>query len=463
MTDNLILKVDSYKFCHSKCLPPGTEYISSYIESRGGRFEKTVWFGLQMYLKSYLQKPIARHDIDEAEEVVTAHGLPFNRAGWELILDKHGGFLPLRIKAAPEGSVIDTHNVLLTAENTDSCLPWLTGFVETSLMRGVWYPTTVATVSYYAKLAILDALNKSSDDPDGQIPFKLHDFGARGNFSGEGAAIAGAAHLVNFLGTDTLEGVMAARRYYGEPMAGFSVNASEHSVICAWGQEREVDAYRNMLTQFAKPGSIVAVVSDSYDLYNAVSNIWGGVLKETVEQSGATVVIRPDSGVVTVVPVDVVRLLSEKFGFTVNSKGYKVLPSCVRVIQGDGISIDTIPVILNNLLLLGFSADNICFGMGAGLHAKCDRDTKKFAMKASAISSNGVWKGISKNPLTDPGKRSRAGRLVLIQNKAGEYQTVPLEGNAGRDCLHTVYDNGRLLNQTTFAAVRELANRAMVR
>jgi nicotinamide phosphoribosyltransferase len=454
---NLILAGDSYKASHFKMLPDGTRYVYSYIESRGGKYDRTVFFGLQMFLMGVLGKPITAEMIDEAEAFLTAHGEPFNRAGWEIILREHKGFLPLSIRAVPEGRVVPVHNVLATVQNLDPRLPWLTSYIETGLLRAIWYGTTVATQSWHIKQIIKAALDRTSDDPTGQLPFKLHDFGARGVSSAESAAIGGAAHLVNFMGSDTMEGVIAARRYYGEPMAGFSIPAAEHSTVTAWGRDGETSAYRRMLDAFAKPGAIVAVVSDSYDLDNAVRNIWGGSLMQQIKDSGATLVVRPDSGNPTVVPVQTVEALAEKFGTTVNGKGFKVLPSCVRVIQGDGINEDSIRTIITNLEAKGFSVDNVAFGMGGALLQQVNRDTQKFAMKASAVNVNGVWRDIYKAPAGDPSKRSKAGRLCLVREE-GEYMTVPAEGHQWRDQLVEVWREGELRSDWTFAEVRERSN-----
>lgn len=456
---NILLNTDSYKASHAFQYPPGTKYVYSYIESRGGKFDRTVFFGLQMYLKEYLSKPITQAMIDEAADFWAAHGEPFNKDGWEYILNHHNGYLPVEVKAVPEGLVVPVHNVLCTVVNTDPECFWLTTFVETSILRAIWYANTVATLSWQAKKFIRYALEKSSDDVEGQLPFKLHDFGARGVSSNESAAIGGAAHLVNFMGTDTVVGVLAARRYYGAHMAGFSIPAAEHSTITSWGRENESKAYANMLKQFARPGSLVAVVSDSYDIMNAAGNIWGGELKQAVIDSGATVVIRPDSGDPLTVPVDVIERLGEKFGYTINKKGYKVLPSCIRVIQGDGITIDSLPIILDNLLNRGWSADNIAFGMGGGLLQMVNRDTQKFAMKCSAMYINGEWHDVYKDPVTDTGKRSKKGRLVLTREN-GKWETVRANtGHDWADNLATVFMNGKILKEYTFDEIREASNR----
>ena len=293
--DNLILNTDSYKASHWLQYPPGTDASFFYVESRGGVHEQVLFFGLQAILKAYFSASISHADVDEARDVFAAHGEPFNETGWRRIVDVHGGRLPLRIRAVPEGHVVPIHQALVTIESTDAEAYWLPSYMETLLLR-LWYPVTVATISWQAKQTIRDYLQRTSDDPEGQLPFKLHDFGARGVSSEESAGIGGMAHLVNFMGTDTLSAIRYARAYYDEPMAGYSIPASEHSTITAWGQEGEVDAYRNMLRQFGGPGKIFACVADSYDIYHAVENLFGSVLKEEIVASQGIVVVRPDSG-----------------------------------------------------------------------------------------------------------------------------------------------------------------------
>jgi nicotinamide phosphoribosyltransferase len=331
------------------------------------------------------------------------------------------------------------------------------------MLRAIWYPTTVATLSWHAKQIILAALNKSSDDPEAGLPFKLHDFGARGVSSKESAGLGGAAHLVNFMGTDTATGLLYARRFYGEAMAGFSIPAAEHSTMTSWGREGEADAYSNMITQFGKPGSLVAVVSDSWDIMNAVNNIWGSQLREQVLDSGATLVVRPDSGDPVKVPIDVIEALGERFGFTENSKGYRVLHPAVRVIQGDGMNINSIKTLFENLLARGWSADNIAVGMGGQLLQGVTRDTLKWAMKCSAACIAGEWRDVYKDPITDQGKKSKKGRLSLIHSVGlgnSSYVTVRQEALAPgqQDLLDTVYENGQLLVDHRFADVRARSN-----
>ena len=457
----LVLNTDSYKASHWLQYPPETTTVFSYVEARGGTLPYTVFFGLQALLKEYFTKPVTAADVVLAAEVCTAHGVPFHRDCWQHIVDVHGGRLPVRIRAVPEGTVVPVGHALVTVENTDPACYWLTSFLETALLR-VWYPTTVASHSYATRRIIAGALDRSGS-PEG-IAFKLHDFGARGVSSLESAMLGGMAHLVNFQGTDTMTALLGARVYYGEPMAGFSIPAAEHSTITSWGRDGELDAYRNMLKQFAKPGALLAVVSDSYDLDEAVTKLWGGALRDEVIASGATVVIRPDSGDPTTIVLRTVQSLDARFGSDVNAKGFKVLRH-VRVIQGDGITRQSIASILTALEGAGYSADNVAFGQGGALLQQVNRDTLGFAMKASAAEVGGQWRDVFKAPVTDLAKRSKAGRLTLLR-RGDAFATIRLDvpgyqealAEGATDVLRTVFEDGHLLVDDSFAAIRARAN-----
>lgn len=454
---NFCLNTDSYKASHYLQYPPNTTHLSAYIESRGGEYENALFFGLQIFLKEYLSRPITQQNIDEAESVLTAHGLPFNRAGWQYILDRHQGFLPLRIEAIPEGMVLPIRHCMVQVINTDPACYWLTTYIETALLRAVWYPTTVATRSWYCRQIIKEYLDKTADSC-ATLPFKMHDFGSRGASSLETAAIGGLAHLVNFQGTDTIYGLIAARDYYHEPMAGVSMPAAEHSTIITWGREHEVDAYANMLDQFSGPNKMVAVVSDSYNIFEAVEHLWGTQLKERVMSSGGTIIIRPDSGNPVKVVCKTLEILMEKFSYTVNSKGYRLLPPYLRLIQGDGISYATIKAILAEMAANKLSADNVAFGIGAELLQKLNRDTMEFAMKVSAVNINGVWHEVFKDPITGLEKRSKKGRLALIKT-GNVYQTIKLsELGSATNLLQPVFENGKILLNWDLTTIRNRAN-----
>lgn len=450
-TEDIIMMTDSYKVGHYPQYPPRTNKVFSFFESRGGRYPDALFFGLQYLIKKYfVGQVVTREAIDEADEIFAQHfGNPvlFNRQGWEYILNEYGGRLPISIRAVDEGSVIPVSNVLVTVENTDPRLYWLTNYVETLLVQ-LWYPITVATQSYYMKKEILQYLEKTGD-PAG-IDFKLHDFGYRGSTTVESAGIGGLAHLVNFKGTDTLEAIMFARKYYHEKMAGFSIPASEHSTITSWGRNGEVDAYENMLTQY--PHGPVAVVSDSFDIFKACDEMWGGKLKDKVLNRDGVLVIRPDSGDPLIVLPKIMQILGKRFGYTQNEKGYKVLCPKVRVIQGDGIDHESVGLILGALCENGWSADNIVFGSGGGLLQKINRDTQKFAFKCSAVEIDGEWQDVIKDPVTDQGKRSKAGRIGLSLNN-GKYQTA-INIKPEDNLLREVFKNGELLAEHTLEEIR---------
>jgi nicotinamide phosphoribosyltransferase len=455
MRYNLILDTDSYKASHWLQYPPGTTAMFSYLESRGGKYAQTVFFGLQYILKKYLAQPVELWMVEEAKQFFQAHGEPFNEEGWRYIAEDLNGRLPIRIRAVAEGSVVPVQNALMTIESTDPKTFWLVSWLETLLLR-VWYPTTVATQSWHLRQIIFDYLQKTADVPEAEIGFKLHDFGARGVSSCESSGIGGMAHLVSFQGSDTVQGVLYANHYYRHPMAAYSIPAAEHSTITAWQREGEVAAYQNMLDQFAKPGRLVAVVSDSYDIWHAVDKLWGEQLRQQVIDSGATLVIRPDSGDPAAVVGKVLEILDQRFGSILNSKGYKVLQH-VRVIQGDGVNEQSLVEILATVEKRGFSITNVAFGMGGALLQKLNRDTQKFAVKCSQVVVDGEEISVYKDPVTDPGKRSKRGRLDLVQT-TGTYQTVAeTEETRALSKLETVYENGFLTKEYSFDEVRNQA------
>lgn len=453
-THNLILNTDSYKLSHFLQYPPGTQVVNSYIEPRGGELKDVVFFGLQAFLKDYLTRPITRADVDEAEALAQTHLGLFNRAGWDRIVEQHLGHVPVEIEAVAEGMVLPTRVPLVQIRNTDPELHWLPSYLETALLRGVWYPSTVASLSFACKLELKRYLDDTSDDPAAVLPFQLHDFGARGATTDEAAGLGGAGHLLNFLGTDTLAALLVARRHYREPMAGFSIPASEHSTMTTWGRANEAAAYRNMIERFAGPRKIFAFVVDSYDLWNAVDCIVGEELKTLIENTGGRVVIRPDSGDPIAVLPRVIEHLMLRFGFRVNDRGYRVLPDFIRVIQGDGVNLESLPRILEALKLRGLATENAAFGMGGGLLQKLDRDTMKWAMKASEAVVNGQARDVYKDPVTDPAKRSKPGRWAVVATASG-YEGVRIEQLQGRDnLLRPVFRNGQLLVDEDFASIR---------
>lgn len=498
---NFILRTDSYKLTHWMIYPKGTKKVYSYLESRGGKFEKTVFFELQYYVMEYLEKTtVTKEDVLEAKLFSYAHfgtDKYFNYDGWMYIVNELNGKIPVEIKAVKEGTLVPTSNVLMTIVNTDDRCPWITNVIETLLMK-LWYPITVATNSFYRKLDIAERIYISNDGDLSSLPFKLHDFGYRGVSSEESAGIGGAAHLTSFMGTDTIRGIVFAHNYYKSGVCGYSVLATEHSVATSYTRYNEEGYFLSVLdnTPEDKIGSIVCDTYNSYKFVRTMSEKY----KERIlaRSSSGSIVYRPDSGD----PVDVnagkgvmedgnhyeyipsgsmfnkkvpitrdeylglMGILWEVFGdrgTIVN--GYKLLPPQVRLLQGDGINDETIREILDALIADGYSADNMVFGSVGALIQKFDRDTCKFAIKASfaIITVDGVdeYRDLVKDPYTGSGKKSKPGVLKLV--KDGEsFKTLSSvnvskeEFDAAEDCLETVYLNGKLTRHQNFDNVREI-------
>jgi nicotinamide phosphoribosyltransferase len=461
---NIILNTDSYKHSHHVLYPPGTEYVSSYIEARGGPYPAHLFVGLQAYIREYLLKPITLADIDEAERVTREHRIPFNRDGWLGILNDHDGYLPIEIEAVPEGTVLPIQNVLVQVINTDPKYFWVTSFIETSLLRAIWYPTSVGTLSWLGKQVIRQALEKTSDHPE-YIRDILHDYGARGVSSQQSAALGGLAHLVNFEQTDTISGSLAASRYYNAISPGASGPNSEHSTMTAWGRDNEAEAYANVINQY-KDWQIKVIVADSYDLGHAVEHIFGHQLKSLVDSQEGTVFVRPDSGDPIATTADTIDGLIKNYGFSINSKGYKVLPNKIRVCQGDGITLNSLREIYEELARRRLAAENVYFGMGGGLLQQINRDTLHFAMKANAVQVNGEWREIYKSPNLQHLKNSKAGRLAL-RYVDGRYETVTRDSIAAyeqdQNILVPVFRNGKLLKRWDFTDLIERSERPVPR
>jgi nicotinamide phosphoribosyltransferase len=466
---NLIMSTDSYKLTHFSQYPKGTTGVYSYLEARrGATYNETVFFGLLPILERIEGQVVTQYDVDNAARWAEHHfGNPdiFNKAGWMHIVRKHGGKLPLRIKAVPEGSVVPVGNVLMTVENTDPECFWLTNALE-SLLLHVWYPTTVATKSRHVKKFLSQALEASGASQNG-LPFMLHDFGYRGATGDEAAAIGGLAHLVNFMGTDTLPALLlGADVYRADPATlGFSIPATEHSVMTALGRDGEFMQVDRLLD--ANPTGIVSCVADSYNIYDFVDAICDHTddYHERILARDGKFVVRPDSTTQAhptpgLLMVDLLERLWKGFGGTTNEKGFRVLDPHIGIIWGDGIDVEGIEKIVNRVMLQGFSAENLVFGMGGGLLQKVNRDTQRFAFKSSAQQRNGVWYDVQKEPL-DTTKKSKAGRLALIFDEDDQdYLTVPECAYSKEfDCLRTVFENGVVTGRgmVTFDDVRARA------
>jgi len=465
MNLNLLKKTDSYKVSQAVQYPPGTTQIYTYLSARGladdwpfgDDLPEMTFFGLQYQIKKYFEgQVVTEGKVTEAKKFWDAHfGAPvFQADKWMYIVEKHNGYLPIHIKALPEGTVVPVGTVLMTIENTDPECFWLTNYLETLLVQ-LWYPSVIASRSREMKKMLYAALKKSGDPS--LIDFKLHDFGYRGCTCDEQAAIGGAAHLINFMGTDTAPGLDMLMDYYNTEMPGFSIPATEHSTITSWGRSRESDAILNHLNQY--PSGLIACVMDSYNVYDATRDIVGGKLKDKIMERDGTFVVRPDSGYPPYVVIDLLEILRDTFGCKLNEKGYEVLDPHVRIIQGDGIDPAMLEKVLTRMIDHGWSADNIAFGSGGGLLQKdANRDTFKFAAKCSSVTIDGMDFEVYKDPVTDTGKRSLRGKRAVVRDAAGLPVNVHEDDMEGREnLLKTVFMNGKLLKETNLSEMRNLS------
>jgi len=460
---SLICRLDSYKFSHPFAYPDEPiEGMTSYGEARVPSSTVVVPFGLQMLIKRYLKQTITMADIDAAEAFSIGHfgRKLFDRQGWEKVITHYKGKLPLIIRATPEGMPIRGGQPIYTVTVLDEDLFYMSAGFETMIQRGVWYPTTIATMDHMIKAKIKSRYLKSGADLN-LLPFALHDFGGRGVTCAEQAEIGGASHLVHFMGSDTVEGILAANFYYREAMAGFSVYATEHAIQCSFGKGAE-DALRYIRKQLknAPEGSIVSIVIDGYDVFRE-AELCCTVLRDEIIASKAKVVFRPDSGDMMEVIPRILRMQEMAFGFNLTSTGHKQIKH-VGIIQGDGVDHAAIEAVLDMIISMGYSADCVIFGSGGALLQKVNRDSLKFAQKACALLINGEWRGIAKDPITDHGKKSKEGVLTTVRSRltgelmAARLDTGPLDSDF-EDIMQLVYHTGTLYNETTLAAVRQRA------
>lgn len=480
--DNLILCSDGYKYSHHKFYGAEMTKMISYMESRGGKFEETVFYGLQIVLKKYLEGiAITTEEVDEAHEYLgTKYGIfgrddVFDRSKFDYIVEKYDGRLPISIKAVPEGTVVNYKNVLFVIESLDENCAWLTNFLESILLQ-VWYPITVASLSREVRKIVVKAFKKctsyDNDTIDFLVDFVLNDFGFRGTSSVQSASIGGSAHLLNFLGSDTVVASKLIRDIYNtDRIYGLSIPATEHSIMTLKGEAGELEMMKRVLTQF--PTGLVACVSDSYNIFRACSEYWGTELRDLIlsrpAEPGNQLVIRPDSGHVLNTLREVFNILFDKFGYTTNDKGYKVLPPQIRVIQGDGVNLESIKEIYAMLDAEKISPENLALGMGGKLlQADIDRDTNNFATKACAAVVDGEEVTIVKSPtemdefgnLTKSFKKSKQGKLKLVNNFDGTYRTVTSldpDYDDVEDVLVEVFNMGDIIVEQTYEEVRARA------
>lgn len=439
---NFLLQADGYKYSHVALYPHNITNNFAYYEARGGVFDKIPFFGMQYYLKKYLCGKVADKDkLDEAEDILNRYfqNEYFPRDEWQYIIDEYDGHLPITIMSVPEGTILDPKEVMFTVDSKDDKCAWLTSNVET-LISKIWYPTAVSAQSYFIKRSIRKFLLETGGE---MLDLRCHDFGYRGVSSEETAAIGGAAHLLHFNGTDTIAGIKMIIDYYNG-FAGTSIPATEHSVATMWGKDREDDYFVHCLDTYPTGG--VSVVIDSYNPYVFVSDVVCKYKDKILSRDGF-VCLRPDTGDPRETLIRILSILEKTFPITLNKEGYKCLPPQLSILQGDGVSKDTIPLILETIKSHGWSAGNIVFGSGGALLQKLSRDDIYAAYKTSSAVMDGVVTDIQKLPFADMSKASKPGRLGLNDN----LKTVT---EAENTMLKKVFDMGELLIDDTFADIK---------
>lgn len=476
------LRTDGYKPSHHLFYSNGITEMYDYMTSRGGLFNETMFFGAQAHIMKYLcNQVVTPESVRKARKFYKSYyGMDgvFPHEAFMDIATRLNGRLPLEIYALPEGlSGIPVQTPLMAYKNTDPKHAWLSGYLE-PLMFKIWNTITVGTLSQKIKQMLYQFLVETGTPED--IIWKLHDFGYRGVSSEESAEFAGGAHLVNFWGTDTIPAIQWVHEFYsdgkfdedGDPtyMPGYSVRATEHSVMTHLGRAGESQVVKNILAKC--PNGIIAMVGDSFNIFDFAEKIIGGEFRTEVIEREGVVVIRPDSGDPVSTMMKIMWLLGEKFGRTMNNKGYNLIGEGkalgkVKVLQGDGNNYDTIYDMCRAFKGAGWSIDNMAtWGMGGALLQASTRDTQKMAVKLSSMTMDDKWHDVYKDPITDPGKGSKFGRFAVVE------ETNPINGNrrlktivlkqgdpvpAG-NLLRTVYRNGEMLLHEDFETVRARAN-----
>jgi nicotinamide phosphoribosyltransferase len=481
MKTNPFLLTDYYKVGHVFQYPANTTLVYSNLTPRKSRFDdidEMVFFGLQYFIKEYLidyfnnnffRQPKQKVLNDYKRRIITSLGA--HLPTYEHLEKLHDvGYLPIEIKALPEGSKVPMRVPCLTIVNTLPEFYWLTNFLETILSSVIWQPCTSATIAYqYRKL--LNRYAAETGVPVEFVQWQGHDFSFRGMSSLESAVISGMGHLLSFTGTDTIPAIDALEQYYQadaeKELIGGSVAATEHSVMCSGSKDGELETFRRLITE-VYPDGIVSIVSDTWDLWKVCTEYLSS-LKEIVLQRNGKVVIRPDSGdPVKIICGDpegktqmerkgVVELLWDVFGGTVTDKGYKLLDSHIGAIYGDSINLQRAQAICEGLKQKGF-ASQVVFGIGSFTYQYNTRDSFGMAMKATYVEVNGEGREIFKNPVTDDGTKQSATGLLQVKKENGKYvlvDKVTKEAEQQSE-LKTIYKNGKLVREYSLSEIRKL-------
>lgn len=478
-----MLLADFYKLSHRAQYPENTQTVYSTWTPRASRFPgitEVVSFGTQAFIKEYLMDYFKTNFFSRPKtEVVNEYSriikytLGDNNPDTSHIEALHDlGYLPLEIKALAEGTVVPLRTPIMTIQNTQPKFFWLTNYIETLASTELWPPATSATIALaYKKL--LTKYAKETGGDTGFVPFQAHDFSMRGMSSLRSGMLSGMGHLTSFVGTDTIPAIGGAEKYYNanveKELVGTSIPATEHSVECTYGND--LNYIRNMVTK-VYPAGFVSVVSDGYDYWNVIGNVLPQLKNEIMARNGK-VVIRPDSGdPVKIICGDpngatelerkgTIEALWDLFGGTTTSKGYKLLDNHIGCIYGDAITLERCEEICEKLKIKGFASTNMVYGVGSFTYQYNTRDTFGFALKSTLCVIDGDEKQIFKDPKTDNGiKKSQKGRVAVYMEE-GQVKfkdQLMLNEELDGDMLNTVFYNGLLMNETTFAEIRERIN-----
>lgn len=391
LKENFILMQDSYKVPHADEMPKDTKHVCvSIVPRKPSKYTKEIVASGQTLTAAYLASVrITQEMIDEAEEEITAMGYEFPRHRWEYILREHGGALPMAMFGVEEGRVVKPQTPIVAFINTDENCWWLPGYTETIAQSVIWKMSTVASKSRFFYKKIEEAMIKTGADMS-MLEYKMHNFGDRAVGAPEEAVRAAIAHAMLFSGSDCMSANRAIKKLYQTKKSYLSsVEATEHSVMCSWSDAKNRDDFGaakmlvdrlDFVVERTKRGIGIPLISgviDTYDDERFVKEYIGTRLKDRVINSGGRLVMRPDSGNPLTKPIEVDMWIAEKFGQTVNDLGYAVLPGYIGVIQGDGINVESVPALLDNIIFAGRSMDNYVFGCGNGLTHDDAREKKK--------------------------------------------------------------------------------------
>lgn len=486
MTTNPVLLIDGYKIDHRRQYPNGTSLIFSNLTARGTRrnIDKTVFFGLQYFIKRFLieewnnnffKVPFARASKAFSRRIQSYIGGTIGKAEMQHLEDLHDlGYLPIDIYALPEGSLVPIGVPSLVIYNTIPEFFWLTNYLETILSCTIWGLCTSATTAYGYKKILSMYAEKTGGDAS-FVEFQAHDFSFRGMFGLEAAMMSGAAHLTSFQGTDCLPAIDFLEKYYSldyknQPI-GFSVPATEHSVMCAGGEGNEYETFKRLITELY-PAGIISIVSDTWDFWNTITVI-AEKLKPLILARDGKVVFRPDSGdPVKIICGDereiiysceyagAVEVLWGIFGGSINDKGYKELNPKVGLIYGDSITIERAEEICKRLEAKGFASTNIVLGIGSYTYQYVTRDTDGYAVKSTYAEINGEKHEIFKKPKTDSGlKNSARGLLSVYKNENGfALKQSATWGDVLHGEMRPVFINGHLVEEESIYQIRDRLN-----